>query len=301
MVVIESTQPPDFASFANAAELEKKLFEAGYLAEEGLVAAAFLAVRMRRPLFLEGDPGVGKTAFAHAMATVLGAKQPIRLQCHDGIDASQALYDWNFPKQILTLRAASEGERIDVDTLYTRDFLVRRPILQALENSPAVLLIDEIDRAEDEFEACLLEVLESNAVSIPEIGTIRAEHAPLVVLTSNQTREVHDALKRRCLYHWIDHPDPEREVAILRRRVDGLSAELAEEIAAAMQRLRAVDGLTKCPGIAESIDLAHAVVQVGGESLTAEVVDATISTIGKHRDDLAQVRAELLPEQRGRS
>ena len=221
--------PDDPAAVARALE------STGYLADAGLANAAFLALRMGRPLFCEGEPGTGKTALAHALAEVLGAPL-VRLQCHEGIDASQALYDWDFPRQLLHLRAAesaatASGATIDADTLeaslYDRRFLLARPILQALQTSPSVLLVDEIDRADDEFEAFLLEVLAENTVTIPEIGVVRAATPPLVVLTSNRTREVHDALKRRCLYLWLEHPDLARETAILRTRLPHLPAELA--------------------------------------------------------------------------
>ena len=206
-------------AFADPSAVAEALDAAGYLPDPGLATAAFLALRMRRPLFLEGDPGVGKTALAQALASITGSTL-IRLQCYEGIDSAQALYDWDFPRQILHLRAA--GEAADPialeDSLYDRRFLVARPILQALETSPSTLLIDEIDRADDEFEAFLLETLAENSVTIPELGTITAETPPLVVITSNRTREVHDALKRRCLYHWVAHPDFAREVAIVRRR-----------------------------------------------------------------------------------
>src|SRR4051812_2570077 len=225
-------------AFADPPAVAAALDGAGYLPDEGLATAAFLAMRMGRPLFLEGDPGVGKTALAQALATITGAEL-LRLQCYEGIDASQALYDWDFPRQILHLRAA--GDSADTATieasLYERRFLVARPILQAIERSPAVLLIDEIDRADDEFEAFLLEVLAENAVTIPELGTITAEVPPLVVITSNRTREVHDALKRRCLYHWVAHPDFQREVSIIRRRMPEVSELLARDVARAVGRL----------------------------------------------------------------
>jgi MoxR-like ATPase len=271
-------------------ELAAKLTAVDYLPGEGLVAAAFLALRMGRPLFLEGDPGVGKTDFAAKIALALGAR-PIRLQCHAGIDATQALYDWNFPRQILTLRAAGDTT---VPDLYQEEFLQRRPILQALKGGPAVLLIDEIDRADDEFEALLLQVLENYEVSVPEIETIKAEVTPLVILTSNRTREVHDALKRRCLYHWIDHPEPAEEVAILKARVREVPDGLAEQIAAGMKRLRTTKDIAKPPGVAESIDFAKALTADGATALTPDTVDATISTVVKHQDDRTDARRLLL-------
>lgn len=273
---------PDPSAVATALERE------GYLPDAGLAAAVFLALRLRRPLFLEGEPGVGKTALAQAMADVLKAPL-VRLQCYGGIDASQALYDWNFPKQILALRSAAA-----VESVYSREFLVMRPILQAIETSPCVLLVDEIDRADDEFEAFLLEVLESGSVSIPEIGTITAAARPLVVLTSNRTREVHDALKRRCIYHWIDHPDIERETTIVRRR-SNIPQQLAEDVAQAMHRLRSAD-LTKPPGVSEAIDLAGGVMALGGDSLTPRIADLALGTVVKHQDDLARARTAILPE-----
>jgi MoxR-like ATPase len=280
--------------------LATMLSDVGYLPGDGLVAAAYLALRMGRPLFLEGDPGVGKTDFARKIAAALGARC-IRLQCHAGIDASQALYDWNFPRQILALRAAGdEGDRSALlPGLYTEEFLQRRPILQSLEGDAAVLLIDEIDRADDEFEALLLEVLEDYTVGIPELGDVKAGITPLVILTSNRTREVHDALKRRCLYHWITHPDAELEERILRRRVPDLPEELARQIAAGMRRVRSGKNVTKPPGVAESIDFASALTASGAATLTPAMVDATISTVVKHHDDQDVVRRLLLvPHQR---
>src|SRR5680860_1263708 len=230
---------------ASPQELERILRGTGYLPDEGLATVAWLAMRMRRPLLLEGEPGTGKTSLADALAEATGARL-IRLQCYEGIDASQALYDWDFPRQVLHLRAieaASSGagsvdlESIEQD-LFTERFLLDRPVLQALRTHPAVLLVDEIDRADDEFEAFLLEVLSTWSVSIPELGTVRAEHPPLVVLTSNRTREVHDALKRRCLYHWLEHPGLAREVEILRTRLPELPARLAEQVVAAVHRLQ---------------------------------------------------------------
>jgi MoxR-like ATPase len=284
--------------FRNPAELAGALDEAGYLADAGLAAAGFLALQLRRPLFLEGEPGVGKTSFAQAMAAVTMAEL-VRLQCYGGIDASQAVYDWNFPRQILQLRAAQELNLAPngVGSVYTRDFLVERPILRAILHSPSVLLIDEIDRADDEFEALLLEVLESDTVTIPELGPIRADIPPLVVLTSNRTREVHDALKRRCLYHWITHPDPDREVRILRRTLPQLPDQLARDVAMAMQRLRSAD-LVKPPGVGEAIDLARAAQVLGQDSLTEIVAVAATGTVAKHNDDYDRVRHEIRGEHR---
>jgi MoxR-like ATPase len=268
----------------------------GYLADDGVATAAFLALAMRRPLFVEGDAGVGKTALAQALAALLDAPL-IRLQCYEGIDASQALYDWDFPRQILHLRAA--GESADTSeleaSLYDRRFLVARPILQAIENSPCVLLVDEVDRADDEFEAFLLEVLAENAVTIPELGTIRATTAPLVVLTSNRTREVHDALKRRCLYHWVAHPDFAREVEIVRRHIPEVAERLARDVSAVVGTLRDAD-LLKPPGVAETIDWTRALHVLGAETLTSENAEATLGAAIKYHEDQLRVRRELLPD-----
>ncbi len=286
-------QPDDPAAFADPAAVSAALDRTGYLSDEGLATSAFLAIRMRRPLFLEGDPGVGKTALAQALATITGSRL-LRLQCYEGIDASQALYDWDFPRQILHLRAAADGG--DKDTLeaslYDRRFLIARPILQALEGGPAVLLVDEIDRADDEFEAFLLEVLAEHSVTIPELGTITAATPPLVVITSNRTREVHDALKRRCLYHWVAHPDFTREVAIVRRRVPAVSRRLAEDIAAAMAKLRAAN-LQKPPGVAEAIDWAQALHALGAPRLDPDTANATLGAAVKYREDMVRVQRDL--------
>ncbi len=265
--------------------LATMLSDRDYLAGDGLVEAAYLALTMGRPLFLEGDPGVGKTDFARRIADALGARF-IRLQCHAGLDVTQALYDWNFPRQMLALRAAEHGDRTRLlPGLYTEEFLHRRPILQALAGGPAVLLVDEVDRADDEFEALLLEVLEDYRVDIPEFGEVRADTTPLVVLTSNRTREVHDALKRRCLYHWITHPSPELEARILRRRVPKLAEALSHDIAAGMARVRASPAVTKPPGIAESIDFASALAARRTGTLNPATVGAALSTLVKHHDD----------------
>ena len=283
-------------TFTGPQHVGQELAAVGYLPDVGVATAAHLAIAMRRPLFLEGDPGVGKTALAHALADITGARL-VRLQCYEGIDASQALYDWDFPRQILHLRAAGDG--VDPTTLeaslYDRRFLIARPILQALEHSPSVLLIDEIDRADDEFEAFLLEVLADNAVTIPELGTIRAETPPLVVLTSNRTREVHDALKRRCLYHWVSHPEFAREVDIVRRHQPEVSEQLATDVAAVVRKLRTMD-LLKPPGVAESIDWAHALLVVGAVRLNDQNAAATLGAAVKYYEDQLRVSRELLPQ-----
>jgi MoxR-like ATPase len=277
--------------------LAQILEASGYLADEGVATAAFLALRMRRPLFCEGEPGTGKTSLAVALSQGLGLPL-IRLQCHEGIDAAQALYEWDFPRQLLHLRAleASGDGHLDVDaaeqSLYTERFLLARPLLRALTAAPCVLLIDEIDRADDEFEAFLLQLLDENAVTIPELGEVRAEQPPLVVLTSNRTREVHDALKRRCLYHWLEHPDLAREVAILRRRLPGVGERLATQVAVAVRRLREFE-LLKPPGVAESLDWAQALLTLGRDELEAETAARTLGAVLKYSEDLDRVRAKL--------
>nr|MDT0663632.1 MoxR family ATPase [Micromonospora sp. DSM 115978] len=287
-----------FPAFADPAALSEALDQAGYLPDPGIATAAYLAMRMGRPLFVEGDPGVGKTALAHALATVCGA-QLLRLQCYEGIDASQALYDWDFPRQILHLRAAGDGrgyggtDRREIESsLYDRRFLVARPVLQALEQSPAVLLVDEIDRADDEFEAFLLEVLAENAVTIPELGTIKADTPPLTVITSNRTREVHDALKRRCLYLWLAHPDFTREVEIVRRRVPEAADKLVADVATAVGRLRQAH-LLKPPGVAETIDWTLALHLLGARHLDRESAQVTLGAALKYHEDVVRVEREL--------
>ncbi len=286
-----------FPAFTGPAAVSSALDAAGYLPEPGIATAAYLALRMGRPLFVEGDPGVGKTALAHALAEICGAPL-LRLQCYEGIDASQALYDWDFPRQILHLRVAGAGPdggaaRADLEmSLYDRRFLIARPILRALEQSPAVLLIDEIDRADDEFEAFLLEVLAENSVTVPEIGTIKALVPPLTVITSNRTREVHDALKRRCLYLWLAHPDFAREVAIVRRRVPEAARQLVADVAGAVARLREAH-LLKPPGVAETIDWTLALHLLGAERLDRESARVTLGAALKYREDLVRVEREL--------
>ncbi|WP_425427072.1 AAA family ATPase [Actinophytocola xinjiangensis] len=283
-----------WAPVGSPADLAGALDRVGYLPDEGIATAAFLALRLGRPLFCEGEPGTGKTSLAVALAAALDVPL-IRLQCHEGIDFTQALYDWDFPRQLLHLRALeAASDTLDADTaersLYSRRFLLARPLLRALEESPCVLLVDEVDRADDEFEAFLLEVLGENAVTVPELGEVRATVPPLVVLTSNRTREVHDALKRRCLYHWLEHPALAREVAILRRRLPGLSAELAGQVAGAVRRLREVE-LLKPPGVAESIDWAQALGVLGRSELDAESAAMTLGAVLKYREDAQRVVA----------
>ncbi|MHA3700683.1 AAA family ATPase [Jatrophihabitans sp. YIM 134969] len=284
---------PDFST---PSALADALDRVGYLADAGVATAAYLAMMMRRPLFLEGDPGVGKTALATALAQVTDATL-VRLQCYEGIDASQALYDWDFPRQVLHLRASeTDGDSVVAEgELYDRRFLLARPILQALETAPSVLLIDEIDRADDEFEAFLLEVLADHAVTVPELGTIRAEVPPLVVVTSNRTREVHDALKRRCLYHWVAHPALDRETAIVTRRLPQVDASLVGQVVAAAQVLRRAD-LQKPPGVAETIDWVHALYLIGADQFDLESAVATLGTAVKYREDQARVVRDVLPE-----
>ena len=284
--------------YADPAALATALAAAGYLADEGLAVAGFLALKLRRPIFLEGDAGVGKTSFASALAEATGLPL-VRLQCYEGLDAAQALYDWDFPRQLLHLRAleaAAGNDRLDVDaveaSLYDPKFLLARPILRALQTTPAVLLVDEIDRADDEFEAFLLEVLTEHAVTIPEIGEVRAKEPPLVVLTSNRTREVHDALKRRCLYLWLDHPDVAREIQILHARLPGLPERLANQVAVAVHKLREAE-LLKPPGVAESLDWARALQLVGATQLDVDSAAATLGAVLKYREDADRVRDRL--------
>ncbi|QFU87295.1 MoxR family ATPase [Amycolatopsis sp. YIM 10] len=273
-------------------ELATALQRTGYLADTGVATAAYLALRMGRPLFCEGEPGTGKTSLAVALSRALDLKL-IRLQCHEGIDAAQALYEWDFPRQLLHLRALEAAHRtVDEASLYTERFLLARPLLQALREAPCVLLVDEIDRADDEFEAFLLELLDGNSVSIPEFGEVRAEKPPLVVLTSNRTREVHDALKRRCLYHWLEHPGLAREIDILRHRLPGLDERLAAQVAGAVHRIRQLE-LLKPPGVAESLDWARALTALDRDVLDAEAAALTLGAVLKYSEDIDRVRAKL--------
>jgi MoxR-like ATPase len=264
-----------------------------YLADEGLATALFFALRLPQPLLLEGEAGVGKTEAAKSLAALLGTPL-IRLQCYEGIDAAEALYEWNYPRQLLRIRLAeSAGDAIAEEQLFGEQYLLARPLLQAIRHSgplPAVLLIDELDRADDDFEAFLLELLAEASITIPELGTVRATHPPLVILTSNRTRDLHDALKRRCLYHWIDYPDPAREVEIVRRRVPDAARELAVDVAHAVRRLRGAE-LQKPPGVAEAIDWVAALGLLGVQRLDAAAADRTLGAVLKYREDQQEIRA----------
>jgi MoxR-like ATPase len=279
-------------------EVREALEQHGYLSDEGLATSIFLALSLQRPLLLEGEAGVGKTEVAKVLARWTGGEL-VRLQCYEGIDAAQAVYEWDYSRQLLHLRAveASGGEVVE-DELYSERFLVRRPLLRAIDHHrpiPPVLLVDEVDRADDEFEAFLLEILSDYSVTVPELGEMRADVPPVVILTSNRTRDVHDALKRRCLYHWIDHPDFERELAIVRLKAPEVSEALAREVAAAVEVLRSIE-LYKPPGVAETIDWAGALARLGQAHLDEHAVLATLGTILKYREDQERVRAHGVAE-----
>jgi MoxR-like ATPase len=277
--------PTEVAGAGTPTELASRLADAGYIAEPGLVRALFLAGRLGRPLLLEGRPGVGKTEAARSLATATGARL-VRVQCYEGIDVHQVLYDWHHAKQLLHLQAVGRSaEPMEVEELFTRRFLLRRPLLEALEGGgDVVLLVDEIDRADEAFEAFLLEFLAEAQVTIPELGTVRAERPPTVILTSNRTREVHDALRRRCLYHWIDFPDRERELAIVRLRAPDVPPAFAEQLADAVGLLRAPE-IGKPPGVGEVLDWAAALSALGYDELGPEAVQATLGAVLKHPDD----------------
>ncbi|MGH2556466.1 MAG: AAA family ATPase [Actinomycetota bacterium] len=279
--------------FASVEDLRSAFRDQAYLADRGLATAIYLAVSLDKPLLLEGEAGVGKTEVAKALAGSLG-RDLIRLQCYEGIDASQALYEWNYSRQLIAVRALQTGEQgARVEDLFGEEFLVERPLLAALRAGPrAVLLVDELDRADDEFEAFLLEVLSEFAVTIPEVGRVGADRPPAVVITSNRTRELHDALKRRCLYHWIDHPTLEREVEIIRVRAPEVPEMLAAQVAGAVARLRDLD-VAKRPGVAEAIDWAHALAFLGAESLDGEAADATLGAVLKDHEDLELARSSM--------
>jgi len=278
--------------------LARRLADVDYLVDEGLATGMFLSLRLPQPLLLEGEAGVGKTEAAKALALVLETPL-VRLQCYDGIDAAEALYEWNYPRQLLSIRLAdASGERLTEADLFGPDYLIRRPLLRALQHPgprPAVLLIDEIDRADDDFEAFLLELLAEATVTIPELGTVTATHPPVIVLTSNRTRDLHDAVKRRCLYQWIDYPSPAREVEIIRRRVKGSSQTLAVQVAGAVARMRASD-VQKPPGIAEAIDWLAALELLGVERLDAAAIERTLGSVLKYEDDQAALRAAGLEQ-----
>ena len=297
------TEPPDSTDeirrlAPDIETLARRLAGVDYLVDEGLATSIFLALRLPQPLLLEGEAGVGKTEAAKSLAQVLDT--PLhRLQCYDGIDAAEALYEWNYPRQLLAIRLAeSSGSMLREEDLFGPDYLIRRPLLRALEHPgprPAVLLVDEIDRADDDFEAFLLELLADASVTIPEIGTIRATHRPVIVLTSNRTRDLHDAVKRRCLYHWIAYPSPQREVEIVRRRVKGVSESLAVHVANAVSRMRDSD-VQKPPGIAEAIDWLAALQMLGIERLDAESADRTLGSVLKYSEDQDVIRSAGLEQ-----
>ena len=279
-------------------EVSSALSDRNYLTDEGLATVVYLAITMQRPLFLEGDAGVGKTELAKVLAAWTGGDL-IRLQCYEGIDASQALYEWDYTRQLLHLRAAEASGRAQKDSqaiedeLYSERFLIRRPLLRAIDytDERPVLLIDEVDRADDEFEAFLLEVLSDHTVTIPELGTFGSEIPPLVVVTSNRTRDVHDALKRRCLYHWVDHPDLEREIEIIRLKAPEVDSELARQVALAVKAMRGM-GLYKPPGVAETIDWSTALGKLGESVLDEQTLKTTLGTVLKYREAQERVSAQ---------
>jgi MoxR-like ATPase len=284
-------------------EMEAALRAADYLPDRGLATALYLSLALEKPVLLEGDAGVGKTEAAKALATALDARL-IRLQCYEGLDVAHAVYEWNYPRQLLHIRAAQEGT-VTESELFGPEYLIRRPLLEAIDSDDSVvLLIDEIDRADEEFEAFLLEVLSDFQITIPELGTIRARRRPAVILTSNRTRELHDALKRRALYHWIGHPSIEREIDIVKLRVPGIPERLATEAAAFVRGLRGLD-LAKPPGVAETIDWAMALDALGRRELDAEVVQQTLGSVLKYHEDIEAVRdatlARLVEEARAAS
>ena len=281
--------------FTSIDDVQNKLSEHGYVCSRALATVVFLSLKLGRPLFLEGEAGVGKTEIAKAMAAVLGRKL-IRLQCYEGLDASSAVYEWNFPAQMIAIRTAEAAGGSNKDALQTElfsdQYLIKRPLLEAMqpdENGAPILLIDELDRTDEPFEAFLLEALSDFQVTIPELGTIKAPEPPIVILTSNRTREVHDALKRRCLYHWVDYPNFEREVSILNARAPKVSQALSEEVIAFVQALRTED-LFKKPGVAESIDWAKCLLALDVVSLSPEVISDTLGAVLKYQDDIAKIQ-----------
>jgi MoxR-like ATPase len=277
------------------------LGEADYLADRSLATVLFLALRMGRPIFLEGEAGVGKTEIAKVLASTLG-RRLIRLQCYEGLDVSAAVYEWNYAEQMIAIRLAEAAGSVDRDRLshdvFSERFLIKRPLLQALEPDPAgvpVLLIDELDRTDEAFEAFLLEVLADNQVTIPEMGTVKAAHPPIVVITSNRTREIHDALKRRCLYHWVGYPTAERELKIVRAKVPGIAGKLSQEVVSFVQALRKED-LFKSPGVAESLDWAAALTELDVVALDPAMVSDTLGVLLKYQDDIARIEGTRAKE-----
>ena len=282
-------------AFAGIDELQGALATRNYIADRPLATALFLALTLNKPLLLEGEAGVGKTEIAKTLTSILGT-QLIRLQCYEGLDAATAIYEWNYPRQLLQIRLAESKGNSQATNIFTRDFLIQRPLLQAIDASHTqapVLLIDELDRADEEFEAFLLELLSDWQITIPELGTIKAKYPPIVIITSNRTREVHDALKRRCLFHWVDYPTLDKERTILAARVPNVNATLARQIVVFVQELRRLD-LFKIPGVAETIDWANALVALNTTALTLESVDDTLGAILKYQDDLQQVKGEAV-------
>jgi MoxR-like ATPase len=297
-------------AFGSVEEVITRLDAAGYITDDALAMSVFLAVKMGRPLFLEGAPGVGKTLLAQVLAEVTETRL-IRLQCYEGLDLAQAAYEWNYPRQLLELQARGASNAGNANTansansasegVFTDAFLLKRPLLQAIDaanDRAPVLLIDEIDRADEEFESFLLELLSDFQITIPELGTLRARHRPIVVLTSNRTRDVHDALKRRCIFHWIDYPTFDKELSIVQRKVPGLSEHVSRRIVAFSQQLRGQD-LTKVPGVAETVDWAEALLHLGTTDLDERVVSATLGLLLKYQDDVTKVRGTLATQLRG--
>jgi MoxR-like ATPase len=282
----------------DSSDLQRRLSDHGYVADQGLAVSLFLALKLGRPLFVEGEPGVGKTSLAAAIAATLDTDL-IRLQCYEGLDINHAVYEWDHARQILELRILEAAGAVDRDRareeIYSERFLIKRPLLQAIDplrTRPAVLLIDEIDRADEEFEGYLLELLAEFQITIPEFGTVRASHAPLVILTSNRTREVHDALKRRCLYQWIDYPDFDKELAIVRRRMPNAPARLTEQVTRVVQTIRQQE-LYKLPGVSETLDWTAALVALGQETLDVPAAEGTLGVLLKSREDVDAMRGKL--------
>src|SRR5512134_820388 len=296
---VTTVPPAGAASLATIEGIQDAFRARDYVCDRSLATAVFLALQLDRPLLLEGEAGVGKTELAKVLAKTLGTRL-IRLQCYEGLDVNTAVYEWNYPRQMLEIRlleARGQADHATAHDIFGAEFLIKRPLLQALEGGsdgePPVLLIDEIDRADEEFEAYLLEILSDFQVTVPEIGTIKAERPPRVILTSNRTREVHDALKRRCLYHWIDYPSAAKEFEIVQARVPGAPEMLARAVVAFVHRLREAD-LTKVPGIAETLDWAAALMALGAAELTPELVDETLGVVLKYEEDIRQVRGETV-------